>query len=94
MVLFDVMSTPLNKAIEICGSQTALAKAATEKNPQKQITQSTVGAWVNRFGGRVGDGYVLAVSEAVNWQVTPHDLRPDLYPHPQDGLPPHMREVA
>lgn len=37
---------------------------------------------------------VLSLSEAVNWQVTPHDLRPDLYPHPQDGLPPHMREVA
>ncbi|MBL2607392.1 Cro/Cl family transcriptional regulator, partial [Klebsiella pneumoniae] len=23
----------------------------------------------------------------LDWQVTPHELRPDLYPNPTDGLP-------
>ncbi|MCV5295753.1 hypothetical protein OFC42_28600, partial [Escherichia coli] len=22
-----------------------------------------------------------------NWSVTPHELRPDIYPNPNDGLP-------
>lgn len=34
---------------------------------------------------------VLAVAEATGWQVTPHEIRPDIYPHPQDGLPDVMR---
>lgn len=34
---------------------------------------------------------VLAVAEATGWLVTPHDLRPDIYPHPDDGLPPERR---
>lgn len=37
---------------------------------------------------------VLNLSEVTEWQVTPHELRPDLYPYPQDGLPEHLREVA
>ncbi|MGL6245682.1 transcriptional regulator [Pseudomonas sp.] len=32
-------------------------------------------------------GRVLAVCEATGWQVTPHVLRPDIYPNPSDGLP-------
>lgn len=31
---------------------------------------------------------VLTVSRATGWRVTPHDLRPDIYPNPTDGLPP------
>jgi DNA-binding transcriptional regulator YdaS (Cro superfamily) len=33
---------------------------------------------------------VLAVSRATSWQVTPHALRPDIYPNPTDGLPPEV----
>ncbi|WP_083260243.1 YdaS family helix-turn-helix protein [Marinobacter sp. X15-166B] len=29
----------------------------------------------------------LAICEATNWKVTPHELRPDIYPNPSDGLP-------
>lgn len=32
---------------------------------------------------------VLAVAAATGWQVTPHELRPDIYPNPCDGLPAH-----
>lgn len=33
---------------------------------------------------------VLSVSRATAWQVTPHQLRPDIYPNPADGLPPDV----
>jgi DNA-binding transcriptional regulator YdaS (Cro superfamily) len=35
----------------------------------------------------VPDGRVLAVCEAAGWLVTPHQVRPDLYPNPCDALP-------
>jgi DNA-binding transcriptional regulator YdaS (Cro superfamily) len=31
---------------------------------------------------------VLAIARATGYKVTPHRLRPDLYPNPTDGLPP------
>lgn len=34
---------------------------------------------------------VLDVCADYGWAVTPHELRPDLYPHPDDGLPPELR---
>lgn len=34
---------------------------------------------------------VLETAAATGWQVTPHDLRSDIYPHPDDGLPDDMR---
>ena len=40
--------------------------------------------------GAVPPEHVLAVCEAAEWQVTPHTLRPDIYPHPSDGLPRSM----
>lgn len=33
---------------------------------------------------------VLDVCRAVAWQVTPHQLRPDIYPNPTDGIPPNV----
>jgi hypothetical protein len=39
----------------------------------------------------VPDGRVRQLAEATGWQVTPHQLRPDMYPHPDDGLPLSMR---
>lgn len=77
----------LAKVLSICNdNQTELA-ARIGKG------QSIVGKWVTR-DERVGHGFVIAVSEAVQWQVTPHELRPDLYPHPDDGLPVQLRSVA
>lgn len=32
---------------------------------------------------------VLAVSAETGWHLTPHQIRPDIYPNPTDGLPPH-----
>ena len=41
--------------------------------------------------GQVVSERVLACSEATGWVITPHQLRPDLYPHPNDGLPQELR---
>lgn len=30
---------------------------------------------------------VIAVCELSSWELTPHDLRPDIYPNPTDALP-------
>jgi len=35
---------------------------------------------------------VLAVARATEWKVTPHALRPDIYPNPTDGLPPEVAQ--
>ena len=78
------MKTALEKVIEIIGSQTSLGEKIG-------LGQATVSAWINRYQHKVGSDYVIAVAEAVEWKITPHELRPDIYPHPDDGLPDAMR---
>lgn len=56
------------------------------------VTQAMVSKWF--LGTPVSGDSTLKVCAASDWQVTPNELRPDLYPHPQDGLPEHLRQVA
>ncbi len=74
----------LNKVIDLVG----LKALATTLGVSYQAVQKYVA------NGEMVADRVLATCEATNWQVTPHELRPDLYPHPHDGLPSHLREVA
>lgn len=30
---------------------------------------------------------VIGFCRALEWEVTPHELRPDIYPHETDGMP-------
>ena len=76
---------PLKKAIDYCEGITALAVKINEK-------PNTVSMWIQR--DNLPADKVIPVSEATGWQVTPNQLRPDLYPHPHDGLPENMRQVA
>lgn len=78
--------SPLQRAIEIKGTQVALAKAIGVKQPY-------IWNWLNRDGGKVPPSLVLKTCEAVEWAVTPHDLRPDIYPNPTDGLPSEAQEA-
>jgi DNA-binding transcriptional regulator YdaS (Cro superfamily) len=82
-----MLENPLLEAIEICGSQTLLGKKIGKD-------QYIVTAWVNRYGCKVSPEFVIKVAEATEWKVTPHQLRPDLYPHPNDGLPENLRHAA
>jgi hypothetical protein len=34
---------------------------------------------------------VISFAMLSGWKARPHDLRPDIYPHPDDGLPNDMR---
>ncbi|BDH46431.1 hypothetical protein TUM12370_24750 [Salmonella enterica subsp. enterica serovar Choleraesuis] len=65
------------KILGICGSQSELARRLG-KNSQ------TVSVW---FRTQVASTEVIKTSRALEWRVTPHELRPDLYPNPTDGLP-------
>ncbi|MEH4265727.1 transcriptional regulator [Klebsiella aerogenes] len=65
------------KILSVCGSQSELARRLG-KNSQ------TVSAW---FRNGVASTEVINASRALNWEVTPHELRPDLYPNSTDGLP-------
>jgi len=70
---------PLEKAIALAGgTQGALAEAIGKK-------QAHVWNWLNKYP--IPPEEVLRISKAVEYQVTPHELRPDIYPNPTDGLP-------
>lgn len=60
---------------EKVGGVVALSKAMG-------LSRGAVSQWET-----VPDGRVLAVCALTGWQVTPHQLRPDLYPNPSDALP-------
>ena len=49
-------------------------------------TQGAVSHWLTGRNTLPAEE-VLKVCEATGFSVRPHDLRPDLYPNPSDGLP-------
>lgn len=54
------------------------------------VSQTIVNSWV-RGVKRISSKRVIDICLHSGWIVTPHELRPDLYPHPDDGLPSDMR---
>ncbi|MFE8049278.1 transcriptional regulator [Brenneria goodwinii] len=68
----------LTKAIERAGTASNLASMLG-------IKPMSVSRWKTRYKGVVPAERVLAIYNATG--VTPHELRPDLYPNPTDGLP-------
>ena len=76
------MKTIIEKIIQITGTQTELAA-------RMSVKQQHVYAWIQR--GRIPGDWVISASRATGYMVTPHQIRPDIYPHPDDGLPSHLR---
>jgi DNA-binding transcriptional regulator YdaS (Cro superfamily) len=72
----------IQRAIKAVGSQAALGRAIG-------VSQPSIHAWVQ--DGAVTTAFAIKVAEAAGWTVTPHELRPDIYPHPDDGLPAELR---
>ncbi len=68
----------LTKAIETAGTASKLAVMLG-------IKPMSVSRWKNRYQGTVPADRVLQIYGVTG--VTPHELRPDLYPNPTDGLP-------
>ncbi|MGK8935571.1 transcriptional regulator [Pluralibacter gergoviae] len=46
--------------------------------------QQTVFGWLRN---RVPADRVIPLCELLNWEITPHELRPDLHPTPISGIP-------
>ncbi|WP_406706677.1 transcriptional regulator [Sodalis sp.] len=51
------------------------------------LPQQVISRWVN---GRqqVPAERIIPLCALLDWDITPHELRPDLHPNPTDGLPP------
>lgn len=75
----------LSEVVAIIGSQTRLAELLGGN-----IKQAHVSWWIRMGGDIVPPEHVIAVACAAGWLVTPHDLRPDIYPNPTDALPPEL----
>lgn len=76
--------TPYERAIRRIGSE---AKAAT------LLGYKT--AWgLARHKGVVPAEKVIHLCKAAGWEALPHELRPDLYPNPEDGLPADKRVLG
>ena len=65
----------LQKAIEIVGGQTALARHLGLKQPH-------IWQWLN-VSKRVPAEFVLEIERATAGRVSRHELRPDIYPEKQ-----------
>lgn len=84
------MSPSLLKIIDLLGGkQQRLADVLSDS--EKPIKQAHVWNWLNTTANGIPEIHVIKACQAVDWQVTPHELRPDIYPHPEDGLPADMR---
>ncbi|MFA6204414.1 MAG: YdaS family helix-turn-helix protein [Gallionella sp.] len=84
----------LQKVIGIIGGQVALANAIKARVKDCRVGQGHVWKWLNLSKEEVPPAeYVIAISSSVNWSITPHELRPDIYPHPTDGIP-KLQEAA
>lgn len=77
----------LQRAIDLAGNPSKLAEKVEGKT-----TASHVFNWLNRDRGGVSPSSVIAVCRAVDFQVTPHQLRPDIYPNEADGMPTKSRK--
>ncbi|MFP2467696.1 transcriptional regulator [Pseudescherichia vulneris] len=70
--------TGLDKAIHTAGSAQKLGVLLG-------VSKMAICLWRKKNNGMVPSSRVLPVFKATG--VTPHELRPDLYPNPTDGLP-------
>ncbi|MDR5611276.1 MULTISPECIES: YdaS family helix-turn-helix protein [unclassified Arsenophonus] len=68
----------LKKVINVTGTATRLAAVL-------DVSNMKVSQWKNKYKGRVPVDRVLAIYELTG--ITPHELRPDIYPNPTDGIP-------
>lgn len=67
---------PLSVAISSCGIENLAAALGVTRQAIRKYERT-----------RVTAERVLQISKQTGWRVTPHDLRPDLYPNPTDAVP-------
>lgn len=74
-----IMQTALSLAIEKAGGVAAVARACG-------VRSQAVSQWRTAPAQ-----HVIVLARASAFLITPHAIRPDLYPHPEDGLPEELR---
>jgi hypothetical protein len=74
--------SPVATAIASLGGAREVARRRNLKAPW------SVYKWINKG---LPSEHVLWLAEQTGWKWTPHQLVPELYPHPDDGLPVHLR---
>lgn len=85
----------LLRAIELAGSQVNLAAGIRSRMAGSKVSQGHISRWLYRVKGPVPPAdCVIAIAAAVDFKVTPHELRRDLYPNPTDGLPNMERSAT
>lgn len=56
------------------------------------ITPQAVNQWFSK--SVIPPRFVLQLCELTDWKVIPHEVRPDLYPSVDDGLPEKLRGIS
>lgn len=78
----------LQQAVSLAGGQAQLARGIREHLPDSKVSQVHVWGWLNSVKFEVPPPeVVLAIAAFLEYRMTPHQLRPDLYPNPGDALP-------
>lgn len=74
--------SPFHRAARIIGSYAAIGSLF-----DPPVSAQGVAKWA---AAGVPPERVIRVAEGTKYEVTPHDLRPDVYPNPTDGMPPEQ----
>ena len=78
----------LLEAVRLAGGQAHLASGIRQHLPNSKVGQVHVWGWLNSVKMVVPPAeVVLPIAEFLQYRLTPHELRPDLYPNPIDALP-------
>lgn len=75
----------LERAVQIAGGQTALARAIGTR-------QANIWNWLNRSGAKVPGEFCIPIEAATQGLVSRTDLRPDLYP--AEAMPASSPDIA
>lgn len=76
----------------MAGGQAHLARGIRQRLRDSKVSQPHVYKWLNSPNPdqMPPADVVLAIADFLEYRMTPHDLRPDLYPNPHDAMPPHL----
>ena len=78
----------LIRAVDLAGGQSPLATGIRALVPSSKVSQAHIWKWLNASQVEVPPAeYVIPIAQHLGWQITPHELRPDLHPNPTDALP-------
>lgn len=84
----------LQLAVSLAGGQAHLARGIRQRLPGSKVGQVHVWGWLNSVKFEVPPAEaVLPIADFLEYRITPHQLRPDLYPNPCDALPARCEAV-